>query len=141
MAELLTGAALAARAAEALEVPLQRSLGARLLDPAAPAAGAWFVVDGLASNGRGALHAAALGTVLELAAYLALLPSLSVSEDAVTHAIATQLVAAAKDGDRVEVRGQVDRRTRRLAFLSVVATADDRTIARAQLTKSILGPR
>ncbi|WP_329240132.1 hypothetical protein OG417_39445 [Actinoallomurus sp. NBC_01490] len=141
MAELLTGAALAARAAEALEVPLQRSLGARLLDPAAPAAGAWFVVDGLASNGRGALHAAALGTMLELAAYLALLPSLSVSEDAVTHAIATQLVAAAKDGDRVEVRGQVDRRTRRLAFLSVVATADDRTIARAQLTKSILGPR
>jgi acyl-coenzyme A thioesterase PaaI-like protein len=111
---------------------LERKRGVR---PSAPRT----VKDGCI--GRGALHAAALGTVLELAAYLALLPSLSVSEDAVTHAIATQLVAAAKDGDRVEVRGQVDRRTRRLAFLSVVATADDRTIARAQLTKSILGPR
>jgi acyl-coenzyme A thioesterase PaaI-like protein len=141
MAELLTGTTLAARAADVLKVPLQAALGARLIDPADPTAGAWFAVEGLASNGRGGLHAAALGTMFEVAAYLALLPELTVAEHAVTHAIATQLIAAAREGERVEVRGTVDRRTRRLAFLSVTAAAGGRTIARSQLTKSIIEAR
>jgi len=141
MAELLTGTTLAARAADALEVPLQAALGARLIDPGDPTAGVWFAVDGLATNGRGALHAAALGTMLELAAYLALLSELTVTEHAVTHAIATQLFTAAREGERVEVRGTVDRRTRRLAFLAVTAATGDHTIARSQLTKSIIEER
>lgn len=139
--ELLTGERLAARASEALAVPLQNALGVQLLDRGDPPAGVWFVVADLATNGAGGLHAAALGAALELAAYLALIPQLAQAEHALTHAVATQLVAAAHDGDRVEVRGAVDRRTRRLAFVSVVAAVDDRTIARAQLTKSIVERR
>jgi acyl-coenzyme A thioesterase PaaI-like protein len=141
VAELLTGETLAACAAKVLAVPLQQAIGAQLIDSGDPTAGAWFVVDGLAGNGVGGLHAAALGAVLEVAGYLALLPTLTIAEHAVTHAIATQFVAVAREGERVDVRGSVDRRTRRLAFLSVIAKAGDRTIARAQLTKSLLESR
>lgn len=138
MTEPLTGDQLADRATEALAVPLQHALGARLLDPSNPAAGVSFRVGQLASNGAGGLHAAALGAVLEVAGYLALLPQLTVAEHAVTHSVATQLMAAARDGEWVEARGALDRRTRRLAFVSVTAAVDGRLVARAQLTKSVV---
>lgn len=133
------GAVMSSRAAEILAIPLQHALGVRLLDVDDPAVGCSFIVGELADNGTGALHAAALGAIIETAGYLALLPALDGTQYAVTHAIATQLFAAARLGEQVDVRASIDRRTRRLAFLSVLATVGDTTIARAQLTKSILG--
>lgn len=116
MTELLSGDQLADRAGEALAIPLQHALGAQLLDPSRPGAGVGFQVGQLASNGAGGLYAAALSAVLELAGYLAVLPQLTTAEHAVTHSISTQLMAAARDGESVEVRGALDRRTRRLAL-------------------------
>jgi acyl-coenzyme A thioesterase PaaI-like protein len=129
---------IATRARRALTVPLVDSLDARLLDEADPAAGAWFVANGLAGDGAGGLYAAALTAVLELAAHLALLPRLAGTERVTTDAVATQMTGAARDGDRVAARGAVDRRTRRLGLVSVVATTGERLIARAQLTMSIV---
>jgi len=138
MTELLSGDQLADRAGEALAIPLQHALGAQLLDPSRSGAGVGFQVGQLASNGAGGLHAAALSAVLELAGYLAVLPQLTTAEHALTHSISTQLMAAARDGESVEVRGALDRRTRRLAFVSVTAVVGDRLVARAQLTKSVV---
>lgn len=138
LTELVAGPALARRADDALAVPLQHALGARLLDPVDPTAGVRFTVADLATNGAGGLHSGALSGVLELAGHLALLPQLTVAEHAVTHAVATQLFAAAKEGNDVEVRAVLDRRTRRLAFLSVTAAVGERLIARAQITKSVV---
>lgn len=136
---LLTGGALRARAERALAVPLARALGAALLDETDPVAG---VVcpggGGLRDNGAGGTHSAALAALLELAGYLALLPQLSETEHAVTHAVAMQLLAPAGSGDRIEVRGVADRRTGRLGFVSVAAQVGTATVARAQLTKSIV---
>jgi acyl-coenzyme A thioesterase PaaI-like protein len=134
----LCGEALLARAAQALAVPLQHALGARLRDPADPGRGVVLPVTGLAGNGVGGLHSGALSAVLELAAYLALLPELGAREHAVTHAIATQLVAAARDGEEVLVVGALERRTRRLAFVGAAASVGDRLVARAQITKSVV---
>lgn len=127
-----------ARALEPLAVPLAAALGARLLSEDDPATGGRFKVGPLASNGAGGLHAAALGAIIELAGFLAVLPTLDAAEHAVTHAISTQLMSAARDGDTETVRGRLDRRTRRLAFVSVEAGVEDAMIARAQLTKSIV---
>jgi acyl-coenzyme A thioesterase PaaI-like protein len=132
---------LSARAAAALAVPLQHALGARLADPADPTAGVVFPVAGLALNGAGGLHAGALAGILELAGLLAALPELGPDEHAVTHAIATQLVAAAPEGAEVTVTGTLDRRTRRLVFVTVAATAGETVIARAQITKSVVAVR
>lgn len=138
MAELLTGNQLAERVELALAVPLQAALGAALLDPRDPAAGVRFTVTGLALNGAGGAHAAALAAVLELAGYLALLPQLTGSEHALTHSAALQLAAPAAAGQDVEATGTLDRRSRRLAFVSVTATCQGQLVARAQLVKSIV---
>ena len=47
-------------------------------------------VAGLAVTPAATAHAAALGAAIELAGYLAVLPTLTVSQHAVTHQISTQ---------------------------------------------------
>jgi acyl-coenzyme A thioesterase PaaI-like protein len=138
MSSLLAGPALLARARRALAVPLAAALGAELLDDDDPAGGARCVVAGIADNGGGSAHAAALAALLELAGYLALAPTLATDEHAVTHAVALQLIGAAPVGATVEARGALDRRTRRTAFVTAAATVDGAVVARAQLTKTVV---
>jgi Uncharacterized protein, possibly involved in aromatic compounds catabolism len=134
----LTGTVLAERAAVALAVPMQEALGARLLVPSDPSAGQVFPVTGLAINPGGTLHAGALGVILESAGFLALLPHLGVGEHAVTHHVSTQILSPGREGEEVTVVGTVQRRTRRLGFVSVTATVGERLIAVAQITKSVI---
>lgn len=152
MSELVHGAGLLARADAAGAVALPRALGVELLDRRDPCAGVVFTVSGLALTPSATLHAGALAPVLELAAYLAVLPSLTVEEHAVTHHVSAQHLRAAREGQRVEVVATLDRRGRRVAFASVCATRTDGAgppsgapdaagagvIARAQITKSIV---
>lgn len=138
MTELLAGDELAARAAMALQVPLQRELGFELIEGSAPDAGVAFEVGELAGNGAGGTHAGALAVGLELAALLAVLPHLAPGEHAVTASTSTSLAAAARAGQRVEFRGAVDRRTGRLAFSTVVATCEGAVLARANIVKSVV---
>lgn len=126
------------KAALALAVPLPAALGAELIDPGSPPAGVFFRVGGLALNGAGGAHSAALSAILEAAGYLALLPHLAADEHAVTHSAGLLLEAAAPEGARVQARGSVDRRTSRLAFVTAVADVDGNTVARMQLVKSIV---
>ena len=126
------------RARLALAVPLVAALHPVLTDPADPGVGVEALVGGLAENGAGGAHAAALTALLELAGYLALVPHLAVDEHAVSHAVAVQLVAPAATGATVRCVGTVDRRGGRLAFLTAQATVDGVVVARAQLTKSVV---
>lgn len=134
----LAGDALAERAVLCLRVPLQRALGVALLDPARPQAGVGFAVGDLAGNGAGGMHAGAPAVGLELAALLAVLPYLAPSEHAVTASTATTLASSAGPGQWVEFPGAVDRRTGRLAFTTVVASAGDALLARAAIVKSVI---
>lgn len=129
---------LSERAAQALAIPLQHALQARPADPADPAAGLVFPVTGLAINPGGTLHAGALGAILELTAFLALLPELAVTEHAVTHHISTQILSPGRAGEEVLVTAVLERRTRRLGFLTASATVGDRLVARSQVTKSVI---
>lgn len=129
---------LADRAAAALAIPLQDALGARLIDPADPTGGLVFPVAGLAINPGGTLHAGALGAILELTGFLALLPELAATEHAVTHHISTQILSAGREGEEVCVTATLERRTRRLGFVSATAMAGDRLVARSQITKSVI---
>ena len=129
---------LAERAAQALAIPLQDALQARSADPADPTAGLVFPVTGLSINPGGTLHAGALGAILELAAFLALLPELAATEHAVTHHISTQILSPGREGEQVLVTAALERRTRRLGFLTATATVGDRLVARSQVTKSVI---
>jgi acyl-coenzyme A thioesterase PaaI-like protein len=129
---------LRARAEAALAIPLQVALHARPIDPDRPADGLEFPVTGLAINPGGTLHAGALGAIVEVSGLLALLPALAANEHAVTHHISTQIFSAGREGDLVRVTAVLERRTRRLGFVSATATVGDRLLARSQITKSVI---
>jgi uncharacterized protein (TIGR00369 family) len=84
------------RAERALDVPLLSFLGTSLLDPDDPTAGLRFELGPNVLNAVDILHGGVISTVLDLAAYLAVLSELDVDEEATTHALAVQFVARAK---------------------------------------------
>jgi acyl-coenzyme A thioesterase PaaI-like protein len=137
----MNAAELRARTSAVLAIPLQVALHARPVDPERPADGLEFPVTGLALNPGGTLHAGALGAIMELSGLLALLPELAATEHAVTHHIATQILSAGREGDVVRVTAALERRTRRLGFVSATAVVGDRLLARSQITKSVIEVR
>jgi acyl-coenzyme A thioesterase PaaI-like protein len=137
----MNAAELRARTGAVLAIPLQVALHARPVDPERPADGLEFPVTGLALNPGGTLHAGALGAIMELTGLLALLPELAATEHAVTHHIATQILSAGREGDVVRVTAALERRTRRLGFVTATAVVGDRLLARSQITKSVIEVR
>ncbi|GAA4825205.1 hypothetical protein GCM10023201_09480 [Actinomycetospora corticicola] len=140
MAQLLDGDALLARADAALAVALPDALGLEFVDPGDPLRGVALEVAGIAVTPAATLHASALAAAFELAGYLAVLPTLTVAEHAVTHQSSTQYLRAATVGQRVRVRAELVRRTRALAFVGVTAEreTDGVVLAQGQITKSVV---
>ena len=130
----MNAAELRARTDAVLAIPLQVALHAMPVDPEQPGDGLEFPVTGLALNPGGTLHAGALGAIMELSGLLALLPELAATEHAVTHHIATQILSAGREGDVVRVTAALERRTRRLGFVTATAVVGDRLLARSQIT-------
>lgn len=121
----------------ALAVPLLAFLGVAANDASDPRAGLHFIVGRDSLNAADALHGGAIATALDVAAYLAVLPDLEDSEEALTHAFSASYIAGAAEGERVEARASVLRRGRHLAFVSGELQTDDRLLATASVTKSI----
>ncbi len=128
----------AARVQGVLDIPLNRFLGMQLRDPADPAAGVWLTVGPAAQNQAGVLHGGVVTTLLDTAAYLGLLPSLSDDEHAVTHDLTVSLLRPVAADRRVDLTGTVLRRGRAVAFLRAEATVDGQLVAAAQVTKSVV---
>ena len=121
-----------------LDIPLNRFLGMQLRDDDDPSAGIWFPVGPSAQNQAGVLHGGVVTTLLDTACYLALLPSLTDAEHAVTHDMSVSLVRPVAADARVDVVGSVVRRGRTVAFLRAEATVDGAVVAAAQVTKSVV---
>ncbi|GLZ45621.1 hypothetical protein Acsp06_18060 [Actinomycetospora sp. NBRC 106375] len=141
MTGLLTGDDLLARAEAALAVALPDALGVEFVDPHAPLDGVALPVSGIAVTPAATLHAAALGAAIELAGYLAVLPTLTPAQHAVTHQISTQYLRPAPAGRRVRVVGRLAKRARELAFVTVTASLEgspERPVALSQVTKSVV---
>lgn len=91
----------------AMDVPLLRFLGAVAIDDRDPAAGIELVQSANVLNGVNALHGGVIATVLETAAYLALLPQLADDEDAVTHVNSLSYVARPEAGAKLIATAEV----------------------------------
>lgn len=131
------GEVIAKRLANALGVPLLRFLDVSAIDPRDPRAGVSLVPTANVMNAVAVPHAGAVSTILEIAAYLALLPSLSPGEEAVSHALFVSYIARAEGATPLLARGQLVRRTRRLAFVTAELNQDGRVLATANVTKSV----
>jgi acyl-coenzyme A thioesterase PaaI-like protein len=65
------------------------------------------------------------------------LPELKDQEQAVTHQFSATYLARAEGEAGLIAKGEVLRRTRQLAFVSVALRQEERLLATAQVTKSI----
>jgi len=135
---VVSESAQAARVRDILDIPLHRFLGVQLLDPGNPCAGISFPVGAAAQNQAALLHGGVVTALLDVASYLALLPHLDDAEHAVTHDMSVSLLRPVRPDVSVAVVGTVLRRGRAVAFMRADATVNGRTVAAAQVTKSIV---
>lgn len=125
-----------------LDLPLHRSLGLCLVDPADPSAGVRLEVTAAVANPSGVLHGGIVPLVLDVTCYLALLPHLGDDVGAVTVSTTASIIAAASLGDVVRAQARVDRLGGRQAFLGAsLLSQDDRILATGQVVKAVLRPR
>lgn len=129
---------LAARVQAVLDIPLHRFLGMQLRDPAEPSAGIRFPVAEPAQNQARVLHGGVVYTLMDVASFLALLPSLADEEHAVTHDLTVSLIRPVAADQRVDITGTVLRRGRQVAFMRAEATVGGQVVAAAQVTKSVV---
>jgi len=130
-----------ARARAALGVPLLRFLGASLVDDEDPAAGIALVAGEQSVNAVDFLHGGAISTILDVAAYLSLLHDLDDDEEAITHALFVSYLTAVEGEAHLVATGRVVRRSKRLAFVNSELRDQDRLVATAQVTKSVVSGR
>ncbi len=131
-------ASAADRVASVFAIPLHRYLGITLLDADDPAAGIVLPVEQPVLNNVGVLHGGIIPALLDVACYLALLPQLDAGHNAVTHDVTASLVRPVSAGRRVEMRGEVVRRGRAVAFLRAEAQVDGVVVAYGQVTKTVV---
>ncbi|MGY1914012.1 PaaI family thioesterase [Blastococcus sp. SYSU DS0973] len=124
-----------------LDIPLHRYLGVELRDESDPSAGIRFPVGPAAQNQAEMLHGGIVYALLDVASFLALLPSLGDGEHAVTHDVAASLLRPVRAGATVDVVGTVLRRGRAVAFMRAEATVDGQLVATGQVTKTVVAPR
>ena len=97
-----------------------------------------FIVRANMVTPGGSLHAGYLYTVCDLAAYVALMTLLAADEGAVTHDLHVSVMRPAQVDERVDIRAEVVRRGRTIAFVDVRAFAGERLLASARATKSLV---
>jgi uncharacterized protein (TIGR00369 family) len=124
-----------------LDIPLHRFLEVELRNEADPSAGIRFPVGPAAQNQAQLLHGGIVYALLDVASFLALLPSLSAGEHAVTHDVAASLLRPVPAGATVELSATVLRRGRAVAFMRAEATVGGVLVATGQVTKTVLAPR
>ncbi len=132
---------LAERVRGVLDVPLHAWLGLRLADPGDPAAGLVLPVREPALNNGGVLHGGIVAALLDVAAYVHLLPHLERGENAVTHDATSSLLRAVQPGADLLLTSTLLRLGRSVAFLRSEATVDGVLVGTGQVTKSVLRPR
>jgi uncharacterized protein (TIGR00369 family) len=133
----LSAAQIKLRSQRALEVPLLGFLGAALVDEKGAPPSLSMIFSERGANAVGAIHGGTLSTLLDVAAYLAVLPHLEEGEEALTHAIAANYMASASLDDTVRASGALLRRTRRMAFMAAELRSETGLLASAMVTKSV----
>lgn len=126
------------RSAGVLEVPLHRALGVRFIDPESPGSGIELEVVELARNNVGILHGGIAAALLDVAAYLAVVPELEPGTNAVTVSSSVSQLRPVGAGESIRFEGEVTRRGRSLAFCRSCALHDGRVFATAEIVKSIV---
>ena len=120
------------------EVPLMKAIGARFAGFHAGLARVALSVDQRSLNANAVVHGGVLYALLDMAAYLAVVPSLKPGQTAVTHNINASVFGALALGAELLFEGRIVHMGRTLAVVASTARAADRQIATATVCKSII---
>lgn len=90
------------------------------------------------SNPVGALHGGIIYALCDVAAYSALLSIIDESESGVTHQINVQVLRPVAIGAALSLKGSVIKRGRSLAFIEVKGYVNNKVVASATVTKSMI---
>lgn len=121
--------------------PIHRWIGAELIDPDRPEAGARFTVGPNTEGRPGTLNGGFISMLLDSVAYLALAPTLAEGETALSHDIHISLLRGVAVGQVVELTGRVVQQGRRVAFIDAVASVEGRAVATGRITKTVVQAR
>lgn len=89
-------------------------------------------------NPAGLYHGGIIYMLCDVCAYSGLLSALSDQEDAVTHDIHISVMRPVKPESQVIYKSSIVKRGRTLCFIDVEARSNDKLIATARVTKSII---
>jgi uncharacterized protein (TIGR00369 family) len=120
-------------------LPYHRYLGIGPITAAAGRASFELPVAEHCANAFGVLHGGILASLCDVAAYCALVSTLPADSHAATHDLHLSVMRPTSVGRRVRFEGVVVQKGRSLAFLEARALDEDRLLATARITKSLLG--
>ena len=118
--------------------PLHRHLGIENVESAAGSGRLSVTVGEQTVNPAGVFHGGVLYMLCDVCAYAGLLSRLDAATEAVTHDIHVSVMRVARPGDTVIFEATPVRVGRRIAFIDVSARVDDRIIAQARVTKTLI---
>ena len=84
------------------------------------------------------MHGGALYTLCDVCAYSALLSILDDNKEAVTHDIHVSVLSSSPAGATITFSAEVLKKGRSVCFIKVTALIDNKTIATATVTKSLI---
>lgn len=123
---------------ELSSVPLHRFYGVDIDALSAGRGSARMTVSDSTANVHGWLHGGVTYALLDIVAYLGVVPLLGVGQNAVTHDIHVSVLRPASRGQTLELGGRVRRRGKSLVFCDSEAWIDGKLAASARITKSIV---
>ncbi|WP_353247706.1 PaaI family thioesterase [Salinisphaera sp. T31B1] len=118
--------------------PLHRHLGIDTIESDDGRARLSIVVGETTVNPAGVLHGGVLYLLCDVCAYAGLLSRLDPGVEAVTHDIHVSVMRAVRAGQVVVFESTPVRVGRRIAFIDVSARVDERVVAQARVTKTLV---
>ncbi|ERJ20473.1 Putative esterase protein [Salinisphaera shabanensis E1L3A] len=118
--------------------PLHQHLGIETIESESGKARLSIVVGDNVINPAGVFHGGVLYLLCDVCAYAGLLSQLGAHTEAVTHDIHVSVMRGARAGEVVVFESNPVRVGRRIAFIDVSARVDERLIASARVTKTLL---
>ncbi|MBY8964893.1 PaaI family thioesterase [Algiphilus sp.] len=119
-------------------LPLHQQLGMTEINSEEGRGDLRFEVQQNQLNPAGMLHGGVLYTLCDVCAYAGLLSVLDDQTEAVTHDLHVSVMGAMGAGASGRIRSRVVRMGRRVVFIDAEVMSDDRIIASARITKSLV---
>lgn len=131
--------------ASVLAQPFHRACELNLIKAEGGESETTFALNDFTLSPAGTLHGGILYALMDVTCFLAVMPQLGEQQHAVTIETHTSLLRAARHGDTVVIRGQVDRLGRTLAAMRAQAYArkpdgEEKLIATGSVTKTLINP-